>query len=615
MIGKILRRQAYIFVVLLFTIIGIFLFAYKSKLVYAKPVEKIDELIGFETKATFAGYLNDTKGNVKEKDLGKVEMKKVVGKNLYNIYITYDGETKLIKDQEIPYVGKDGQNNPVYPDRIYGFYYTNTLNEIEITDVDKKEYIDKGAKTYPRIAYTIEKDVKAKELKNDFASGEISSFISWTFWNLRTGYNITQDKIKYWGYVSEEKVEKNYIRAEVYDLDKNEPTKAKKLKAFNNSDKSTYRDWERKSLQEDYDFWYKPVNTNIKDYYLNLATPYPISNLMSIAFKYDLEKISARKDPNNPDSEYLNPNVKDVLEKDKPYYRSAKESVTTNPPEYTEEFVSLSYAPLVDEGTKQYKNGQKIYVDKRSEAIWSIFTFRWGDIRDKLKQSKLGYEMSQAGFALVKQGERSILASKIHNMAIKQGKLSREVAQIEKVYADYDTKYRFMTSQHEEFVREQKRLNGTLNNLLDLGNYLYKEGFFKVFGYNNHYFKIYLNTLASYDYTGYRYSNLKVIEMEYQLFGRYHRVKSDHVDTDGVIDYTKDPEKWNLDPNYDANKKVLDETNKIVEDNTNEINKIEEQIKAREKKRKIRRIIFLVLGSGVALAAIPIILKIFFRRR
>ena len=103
--------------------------------------------------------------------------------------------------------------------------------------------------------------------------------------------------------------------------------------------------------------------------------------------------------------------------------------------------------------------------------------------------------------------------------------------------------------------------------------------------------------------------------MEYQLFGKYHRVKSDNVDTDGVIDYTKDPEKWNLDPNYDANKKVLDETNKIVEDNTNEINKIEEQIKARERKRKIRRIIFLVLGSGVALAAIPIFIKIIFRRR
>lgn len=223
--------------------------------------------------------------------------------------------------------------------------------------------------------------------------------------------------------------------------------------------------------------------------------------------------------------------------------------------------------------------------------------------------------MSKAGLALVKQGERSILASKIHNMAIKQGKLSREVAQIEKVYADVDIKEEFMLSQHKEFIREDKRTEGGLSPLLDLGNYINKEGRFKVFGYNNHYFKIYLNTLTSYDYTGYRYSNLKVIEMEYQLFGKYHRVKSDHVDTDGVIDYTKDPEKWNLDLNYDSNKKVLDETNKIVEENTNEINKIEEQIKAREKKRKIRRMIFLVLGSGVALAAIPIIFKIIFRRR
>ena len=615
MIGKIIRRQAYVFIVLLFAMISIFLFVFKSKLVYAKPVEKIDELINFETKATFAGYLTDTKGNVKEKDLGKVEMKKVVGKNLYNIYITYDGETKVIKDQKIPYVGKDGQNNPVYPDRIYGFYYTNTLNEIEITDVDKKEYIDKGAKTYPRIAYTIEKDVKARELKNDFASGEISSFTSWTFWNLRTGYNITQDKIKYWGYVSEEKVEKNYIRADVYDLDKNEPAKAKKLKAFHNSDKSKYYEEERKSLQAEYDFWYKPVTTSIRDYFLNLATPYPISNLMSIAFKYDLEKIAARKDPNNPDSEYLNPNIKDSIEKDTPYYRSAKESVTTNPPEYTEEFVTLSYAPLIDEGTKQYKNGQKIYVDKRKEAIWSFFNFRWGDIRDKIRQSRLGYEMSKAGLALVKQGERSILASKIHNMAIKQGKLSREVAQIEKKAVDVAGKQRFMIAQSSEFKRENERLKGALSPKYNLGGDLTKEGIFKVFGYNNHYFKIYLNTLTSYDYTGYRYSNLRVIEMEYQLFGKYHRVKSDHIDTDGVIDYTKDPEKWNLDPNYDANKKVLDETNKIVEDNTNEINKIEEQIKARERKRKIRRIIFLVLGSGVALVAIPIFIKIIFRKR
>ena len=513
MIGKILRRQAYVFVVLIFAMISIFLFIFKNKLVYAKPVEKIDELINFETRGTFAGYLNDTKGNIKEKDLGKVEMKKVVGKNLYNIYITYDGETKVIKDQEIPYVGKDGQNNPVYPDRIYGFYYTNTLNEIEITDVDKKEYIDKGAKTYPRIAYTIEKDVKAKELKNDFASGEISSFNSWTFWNLRTGYNITQDKIKYWGYVSEEKVEKNYIRADVYDLDKNEPAKAKKLKAFHNSDKSKYYEEERKSLQAEYDFWYKPVATSIKDYFLNLATPYPISNLMSIAFKYDFEKLAARKDPNNPDSEYLNPNIKDTIEKDTPYYRSAKESVTTNPPEYTEEFVSLSYAPLVDEGTKQYKNGQKIYVDKRSEAIWSIFTFRWGDVRDKLKQSKLGYEMSKAGLALVKQGERSILASKIHNMAIKQGKLSREVAQIEKVNCVLPhEKNIFMNNQSKEFEREDKRIGGGLDPTLNLGLYEGKDGHFKVFGDNDFYFKFYLGSVLPYTSNGSHFSELKISE-------------------------------------------------------------------------------------------------------
>ena len=109
------------------------------------------------------------------------------------------------------------------------------------------------------------------------------------------------------------------------------------------------------------------------------------------------------------------------------------------------------------------------------------------------------------------KGKAELLYKAFNHIMLTQNKKFK-INQIEKVIVDYDARYRLMISQHEEFVREQKRLKGALNNLLDLGNYLYKEGFFKVFGNNYFYFKFYLGSVSPYTSSGAHFSELKISE-------------------------------------------------------------------------------------------------------
>ena len=109
------------------------------------------------------------------------------------------------------------------------------------------------------------------------------------------------------------------------------------------------------------------------------------------------------------------------------------------------------------------------------------------------------------------KGKAELLYKAFNHIMLTQNKRLK-INQIEKVYADVDIKEEFMLSQHEEFEREDKRLNGALSPLLDLGNYLYKEGRFKIWGNNYFYFKFYLGSVSPYTLSGDHFSELKISE-------------------------------------------------------------------------------------------------------
>ena len=606
------RKLSMYYVLVLITFAFLSLLVFNQQVVYAKPIEKIDELINFETKATFSDVLNG-RNNSKESDLGKVKMQKNAN-NTYNIYIEYNGEKKQIQEQEIPYVGKDNRNNKIYPNRIDGYFYTEKMVSAVIENGD---LVEKASNYEPYIAYTMNIDISMSNMKQDYKSGEIKSFNSWTFWNLRTGKNYTQDSIKFWGYVSEENTKLNYTRADAWNLEKRDPKKYKKLVEFNNN-RSNYKGLELAELDNEYKWWFGTQDANIKDYYLNLATPYPMQNLTMIKFNYDRTSIAARKEPDNPNSGYLNPNIVDNEEKDVQYIRRAGEKVITKAPELTEEFISLSYTPLIQEGQKLWQEGKQMVISASLMATFKLMFSPIGPliallkgepISDDIKKAELGRNLQKSGLRLVEQGNKSILASRILNQAIKDGKLQHEVAQIEKVFVDSPTdKLIFANNYNKNWDREN-----AIKPLLPSTRWNVKyDKLDDIFGMNDHYFKIYLDTITNTDYVAYKYKNLRIIELTYELFNKEKTVKSDYIDENNVIDNNEDPEQWNLDPNYEENKKIRDEARKKrdeIKKQLEEINK--RQAQARQRRKWVLYGGIILLGVSAIVVGI-ILIKLFF---
>ena len=109
------------------------------------------------------------------------------------------------------------------------------------------------------------------------------------------------------------------------------------------------------------------------------------------------------------------------------------------------------------------------------------------------------------------KGKVELLYKTFNHIMLTKNK-NLKINQIEKVSVDYDARYRLMNSQHEEYVREDKRLKGALSPLLDLGNYMDEEGRFKIWGNNYFYFKFYLGSASNITSNGSHFSELKISE-------------------------------------------------------------------------------------------------------
>ena len=167
----------------------------------------------------------------------------------------------------------------------------------------------------------------------------------------------------------------------------------------------------------------------------------------------------------------------------------------------------------IDNVKVEYKRSKMVLDGKLSETE---------DVSTKLKKDRVSelptYQVSKENIekTLNKvdkdiKGKAELLYKAFNHIMLTQNKRLK-INQIEKVYADIYTQYKFMMSQHEEFTRENKRLNGALSPLLDLGNYINKEDRLEVFGGNDHYFKFYLGEVSPYTSSGAHFSELKISE-------------------------------------------------------------------------------------------------------
>lgn len=109
------------------------------------------------------------------------------------------------------------------------------------------------------------------------------------------------------------------------------------------------------------------------------------------------------------------------------------------------------------------------------------------------------------------KGKVELLYKAFNHIMLAQNKTFK-ISQIKKVHVDYDKRYDLMISQSKEFEREDRRLNGALSPLLDLGNYLEKESRFKIWGNNYFYFKFYLGAILPHTSNGAHFSKLKISE-------------------------------------------------------------------------------------------------------